>query len=159
MGLRYLMRVPPKGSVVTATSIVLEEARRRFAHSLVGSWSTAVGTFGSVIDQRWEIRADGTGQYTDTGPFGTPRLETHFEWRQNSKATFELRLVRRVALQPGDEPEPELDDEERQWQTIRYDFIMVNTDTGSRIGMIDVSQLGREFKGFLDSLAPLTIVN
>ena len=79
----------------------IEEARIRFARSLVGRWSTAVGTFGSVMDQIWEIYPNGTGTFTDNGPFGYPRSETHFEWRQPAESIFELRLVKYVALQPG----------------------------------------------------------
>jgi hypothetical protein len=133
----------------------LEEARHRFAHSLVGTWSTAAGTFGAVMDQRWEIHADGTGKFTDTGPFGAPRHETHFEWRQNAERVFQLRLVRQVDLEPGSEPEPELGDEERQWQSIHYDFIAVTTDGGLEIGLVDAARVGRECAGFSHSLVAL----
>jgi hypothetical protein len=131
----------------------IEEARRRFGQSLVGQWSTAVGTFNMVMDQHWEIRPDGTGKFTDTGPFGYPRSETHFEWRQPAEGVFELRLVKNIALQPG--YEWELDEYERQWQTIRYDFVVVGTAFGDEIGMVDRAQLGSEHAGFLNSLAPL----
>lgn len=120
----------------------IEEARRRFGRSLVGLWSTAVGTFNMVMDQHWEIRPDGTGKFTDTGPFGYPRSETHFEWRQPAEGVFELRLIRYVALQP--DYEAELDEDELQWQTIRYDFVVVGTEFGSEMGMVDLAQAGSE---------------
>ena len=137
------------------TTQSIEETRRRFARSLVGHWSTAAGTSSAVMDQKWDIRPDGTGAFTDTGPFGHPCCETRFEWRQPDERVFELRLVVRVAPQPGGEPEPPLDDDERQWQSVSYDFVAVATDTGHAIGLIDMAQAGRPHAGFLNSLAPL----
>jgi hypothetical protein len=130
----------------------IEEARRRFARSLIGRWATAAGTFAAIMDQRWDIRDDGTGTYTDTGPFGATLSETHFEWLQSEERVFQLRLTRRVAA--GDDAS--LDDDEQRWLSIRYDFIAVATDAGTDIGLIDIAQAEQPNAGFLNSLAPLT---
>ena len=131
----------------------IEEARRRFAQSLVGSWSTAQGTFDMVMAEHWEVRPDGTGRFTDTGPFGHPRSETRFEWRQGEPFVFELRLTEYVAISPDDDGE--LDDDDRKWKAVRYDFVEVPTDVGPLVGLIDATQVGAKFAGFLMSLAPL----
>ena len=134
----------------------IEESRRRFARSLVGRWSTAQGTFDTVMGQHWEIRPDGTGRFTYTGPFGHPRSETRFAWRQSEPFVFELRLTDYMALEL--DYASELDDEDRAWQAIRYDFVAVPTDSGLQVGLIDVAQAGAELSGFLDSLAPLAYI-
>jgi hypothetical protein len=134
----------------------IEESRARFARSLVGRWSTAQGTADMLMGQHWEIRPDGTGRFVDTGPFGHPRGETRFEWRQADAFVFELRVTAYVGdddAQPEDEDEDE--DEDEPWRIIRYDFIEVHTDVGLQIGLVDVAQVGRELCGFLESFAPL----
>jgi hypothetical protein len=131
----------------------VEEARQRFATSLVGEWSTAVGTWRMAKDQIWEIRPDSTGKFTDTGPLGYSREETHFEWRQPAERVFEIRLLRYVSLLSGGELE--LGEDEREWRTIRYDFVPVTTDLEVVIGLVDVAQAGSRYEGFLDSGAPL----
>lgn len=137
----------------------LDEARRRFARSLVGRWSTERGTRGVTMGQHWEIRPDGTGKFTDTGPFYAPRGETHFEWRQSEPFTFEFRQGDYVSFEPEEEAELKAadpdDDEPWPWLTIRYDFIAVETEFGISVGLIDVAQLGREYADFHMSLAPL----
>ena len=134
----------------------IQDARSKFAQSLVGRWSTAQGTFNAVMAQHWEIRPNGTGCYTDTGPFGAPRSEMRFEWRQSNHFVFELRLTEYLACHPDDAIE--LEDTDRNWRAIRYDFMIVTTDFGTHVGLIDVSQIGMELAGFLDSLAPLVYI-
>lgn len=137
----------------------LEEARRRFARSLVGHWSTSQGTFDVVMEQHWEIRPDGTGKFVDTGAFGEPRGETRFEWRQSEPFAFELREGAYVSFLPDEAAEPddevELADDDLAWRTIRYDFIVLGAEFGYGIGLIDVAQIGTEYAGFWMSLAPL----
>ena len=137
----------------------LEEMRRRFAHSLVGHWSTALGTAVVVMDQHWDIHPDGTGRWIDTGPFGHPRTEIRFEWRQSEPFVFELRELEFIDHEPAPEPPGDLDDDPsgqpEAWSRIRYDFIAVQTDCGAEIGLVDVAQIGRKFEGFYLSLAPL----
>lgn len=131
----------------------IEDARQQFARSLVGFWGTAQGTFDMVMGQHWEVRPDGTGRFTDTGPFGYAKSETRFEWRQSEPFVFELRLIEYVAQEPDDDTE--FDDDDREWKAIRYDFAEVPTDVGPLVGLIDVTQVGAKFGGFLTSLAPL----
>jgi hypothetical protein len=131
----------------------VEAARQQFARSLVGLWCTAQGTFNIVMAQHWVFRPDGTGSFTDTGPFGYPRSETEFEWRQAGDCLIELRLTAYTAF--GEDYAADLDEDERDWQTIRYTFVPVETDFGTRVGLIDVAQVGKERGGFLNSLAPL----
>lgn len=64
------------------------------------------------MGQHWEIRPDGTGQFTDTGPFGHPRSETRFEWRQAEDFLFELLLTEIIAFQQ--DYAPDLEDDERE---------------------------------------------
>jgi hypothetical protein len=131
----------------------LEKSRRCFARSLVGRWSTAQGTFDVVMGQHWEIRPDGTGNFIVTGAFGHPRSETRFEWRQSEDFLFEIRLTECIAFHP--DAAIELDDEDRAWKTIRYDFAITGSDFGFEVGLIDVAQAGMKFEGFLYSLAPM----
>lgn len=112
----------------------IEDARRRFARSLVGYWITAQGTFNQVMAQHWEVCPDGTGRFTDRGPFGYPRAETCFEWRQAGDFTIELRLTKCVAHEPNFEAE--LDSDDSEWQTIRYGFVAVQTDCGFEVGLV-----------------------
>ena len=133
----------------------VEEARRRFAQSLVGRWSTVSHDgFSMVMDQIWEIYPDGTGQFTDTGPFRYPKSQMKFQWRQAEAFIFNLRLTESVAYHPDDAFE--LDEEDKVWTAIRYDFIAVPPDLAISIGLIDVAQAGRKYCGFYDSLAPLS---
>jgi hypothetical protein len=106
-----------------------------------------------AMDQLWEIRPDGTGKYTDTGPLGHPRSETHFEWRQSAERVFEVRLLQYVPLQQGDDWS--LDEDGHEWRSIRYDFVPVSTDLAVVIGLVDVAQAGSRYEGFLESGAPL----
>ena len=129
----------------------IEAARRRFARSLVGRWSTAQGTFDVVMGQRWEIRADGTGRFVDTGPFGHPREETRFAWRQTDDFVFEMRLTERISSERDDE----LDDEDRAWRAVRYGFVVVETDCAALIGLVGAAPDGTTYGGFMDSMAPL----
>lgn len=112
----------------------IEDARRRFGRSLIGYWRTAQGTFNGVMAQHWEFRPDGTGRFTDTGTFGYPETETQFEWRQLGDFEIELRLTEYVAHHP--DYASELDDEEREWQAIRYDFVVVQHDCGTEVGLV-----------------------
>jgi hypothetical protein len=137
----------------------VEEARRRFARSLVGRWSTEQGTFDMVMGQQWEIRPDGTGKFSDTRAFRGTIGETPFEWRQSEPFAFELRLGDYVSFEPAEETElDEADSDDGEpwpWLTIRYDFTPVKTEFGLSVGLIDVAQLGTKCGGFLMSLAPL----
>lgn len=107
-----------------------------------------------VMGQHWEIRADGTGKFIDTGTFGYPNSETEFEWQQVEDFVFTLRVTAFVAHEPRDMVH--FDDEDREWTPIRYDFVPVNTDCGVTVGMIEASQRGGEFEGFFLSLVPLS---
>jgi hypothetical protein len=131
----------------------IEDARRKFADSLVGRWSQGVGTFGSVIDQYWEIRSDGTGLITDTGPFGYARSVRQFEWRQDEERVFQLRIVKLVEM---DGAARALDEHEEPWRAVRYDFIEVVTDACSEVGLVEVSDGGSRREGFAESYAPLS---
>ena len=130
----------------------IEEARRKFASSLVGRWSSAPGTFGMVMCQVWVIRPDGTGQFTDSGPFGYPRSETRFEWRQTNDFVFEMRLTEYVELHA--DYAHDLDEEDREWRKIHYDFTETPVDFWTTVGLIDKAQVGEQ-RGFLNSFAPL----
>jgi hypothetical protein len=103
--------------------------------------------------QHWEARPDGSGRLTDTGPFGHPRSETRFEWRQSQDFVFELRLTERIAFQPDEAVERE--EEDRQWYAIPYDLKAVPTDGGAHLGLVEVAEVGVLLDGFLDSLTPL----
>jgi len=131
-------------------------ARRSFARSLVGRWSTAQGTFDKVMGQHWEIRSNGTGRYIDSGPFGEPRSETQFNWRQAQDFVFELQITTFVEYQS----DFVADDDEAPypWRAIRYDFIIVPTDCGEFVGIIDTAQIGAKSAGFEMSLAPLSYI-
>jgi hypothetical protein len=116
---------------------LIEDARRRFCRSLVGYWSAARGSFNMVMGQYWEFRPDGTGQFTDTGPFGHTKCETLFEWRQIGDFEIELRITKRTTDDPDDEPDDgELDDEGWEWETIRYDFVVVRHDLGTEVALV-----------------------
>lgn len=112
----------------------IDEARRRFARSLVGNWSTAQGTFSVVAGQQWEIRPDGSGRFTEIGPFGHKKAETQFEWRQRGDFEIELRLTEYVSHESSDTAD--LDDQDREWQVIRYDFVAVQHDCGMEVGLV-----------------------
>ncbi|UQA59956.1 hypothetical protein [Polyangium aurulentum] len=140
----------------------IEQARARFARSLVGSWSTAQGTFGVMMAQHWEIRPDGSGRFVDTGVLGYPKSETRFEWRQDQPFVFELRETELIEYGPGDHADSDENDEndendDHPWVAISYDFVVIRTDVGEQIGLIDIRK--REAKEpifyFYWSLAPL----
>jgi hypothetical protein len=140
-------------------SVKVDEARHRFANSLVGRWSTASGSFSQVMDQLWDIRQDGTGKFTNTGPFGHPRDETSFLWQQESEFVFRIRLVKQVYdLGLATQDETEFDETEYPWLTVRYDFMVVATDFGFFAGLVQTSRVGTEFEGFSESLAPLVYI-
>ena len=128
----------------------VESMRRRFSRSLIGRWTTQTGTF-DMIAQHWEIRADGSGLFVDTGSCGHPRSETRFEWRQRAERVFELRLIEFIALQSGQESE--LADEEREWQQVPYDFIRFDSDVAPFVGLVDTSS--DVDNGFYGSLSPM----
>lgn len=127
-----LIRSGAEGSEVEDARV--QEARRRYARSLIGHWSTAQGTFDNVISQHWEFCPNGSGRFTDIGPFGYLRAETWFEWRQVGECEVELRITEHIAHHP--DYAAELDDEERQWQVIRYDFVLVQHDMGRDVGLV-----------------------
>jgi hypothetical protein len=138
----------------------IDEARRQFAHSLVGCWSTAQGSFNAVTNQLWEIRPDGTGFYVDTGPFGYPNHESRFVWRQSQPFVFELRITEEIELEPepsdeADTAVEDVDDEPCPWISIRYDFKAVSTDVGMMVGMVREEDLASDGGSFFWSLAPL----
>jgi hypothetical protein len=138
----------------------IEQARARYARSLVGSWSTAQGTFGVVMAQHWEIRPDGSGRFVDTGCFGTPTSETRFEWRQDQPFVFELRETELIEYGPGDPADSDEGDEgdeddDSPWVAISYDFIVIRTDVGEQIGLIDIRRREAKEPSFYWSLAPL----
>ena len=49
----------------------------------------------------------------------------------------------------------ELDDEEREWRTIRYTSVPVDTEVGTRAGLLGTAQAGTDRAWLLISLAPL----
>lgn len=139
----------------------IEQARARYARSLVGSWSTAQGTFGVMMAQHWEIRPDGSGRFIDTGYSATPSSETRFEWRQDQPFVFELRETEVVEYGPVDPTDSDEGDEtdDSPWIAITYDFIVVRTDVGEQIGLIDSARREAKEPSFHWSLAPLAHVN
>lgn len=115
------------------------------------------GTFGVMMAQHWEIRPDGSGRFVDTGCSATPKSETRFEWRQDQPFVFELRETELVEYGPGDPADGDEGDETDDWPwvAISYDFIVVRTDVGEQIGLIDVVRRKAEEPSFYFSLAPL----
>lgn len=126
----------------------IEEARRRFANSLVGRWSTSQGTFDMVMGESWEIRPDGTGSITEYAMSGTS--ESRFDWRQSEPFRFEIRLVSDDDL---DTPSASEDDE---WEATNYDFVAVSTDVGKVVCLVEMSKTGQATGGFYPSFAPLS---
>lgn len=106
------------------------------------------------MGQVWEIRPNGTGKFTDTGPFYSPGDETQFEWRQSQAFVFEMR----VTGYPSDRESAEegIEEVEDEWVSIRYDFISVQTDVGVVIGLITLSEAGDQITSFYGSMAPLS---
>lgn len=144
----------------------IEAYRERFNRAPLGQWSTAVGTFSSMMDQVWEFYPDGTGKYTDYGAFGGAQGETFFEWRELADRTIEFRVTQWVEVD-WDETEDEVEEDKAEdiegpmnWITIRYDFKVVQHDCGDEVAMYDVGQQesGGEYIGFWMSLAPLAYI-
>lgn len=138
----------------------IDEYRVKFSKAPLGRWSTASGTFSSVMDQVWEFHENGTGRYTDYGAFGGEQGETLFEWRELADLTIEFRVTQWAELDLDDEDEDDAEDEDEgpmNWISIRYDFKVVQHDAGSEVGMYDTRQEegGAEYVGFWMSLAPL----
>lgn len=133
----------------------LEAARHRFGRSLVGCWSEAhYDGFNMVMNQIWEIRSDGTGQFINTGAFGYPKSKMQFKWLQSEEFVFNLQLTEYIRYDL--EENFALDDEDKIWNVIRYDFIAIpSEDYMINAGLIDVAQVGRKFCGFYESFAPL----
>jgi hypothetical protein len=130
----------------------IEDARQRFAHSLVGRWSTAQGTFDIVMGEHWEFREDGTGRMVNTGSFGSPRGETRFEWRQSGDFEIELKMGEYVPSYPDDVVKAEDygdEDVEDDWFRFRYHFEIIEHDCGTEVGLIGIG-------GFLTLDAPLS---
>ena len=66
---------------------------------------------------------------------------------------FELRLTEHVTDSRGQAAA--IGDEDLEWRAIRYDFVLVQTDAGMQVGLIEVRQAGLTPEGFFSSLAPL----
>lgn len=139
---------------------LIEQARARHERSLVGAWTTALGSFGAVMAQHWEIRPDGSGTIVDTGPFGATRSETAFVWRQAQPFVFELRPTGFVDHDADGLAEDEEDDDgDAPWIAISYDFTLIPTEAGGEhVGLVDSrphdASEPRTFFFYL-SLAPL----
>lgn len=141
----------------------LENYRQQFSQAPLGRWSTASGTFSSVMDQVWEFYANGTGRYTDYGTFGSVRGETLFEWRTAAERTIALRVTQSTFVdeQVDEDDEGDEDDELTDWLMIRYDFKVVQHDAGSEVAMyaVDQEERGAPYVGFWTSMAPLAYVS
>jgi hypothetical protein len=129
----------------------IAEARARFARSLVGVWSGAVGTSSTVGDEIWMFMEDGTGLRRVLGPLGDVREEVRFLWRSTGERTIETRIV--AAAEEG--VERDVGAEERGWLLSRYDFRAIVSDTGTEVAMVETSATGDPAIGFGDGMIPL----
>lgn len=128
----------------------LEDYREAFRHAPIGRWRQASGTFGAVTDEIWEFRQNHTGRIIFLGPFGHPKHEQPFEWREGgSKQTI---LLRETDPDPG----PAGHHESAHWVEISYDFKSIDTDVGKMIVMHKVPKMGAEFEGFFSTTVPLS---
>lgn len=130
-----------------------DSSRDPFKAGPVGRWSQAVGTFGAVMDEHWEFRADGTGRILETGPFGGEDGEILFEWKPVSDFCISCRVTQRPELDIKDDAEEE--EEADEWETVRYGFKAIQTDAGDIIAMCEALQDGTLGDDFWLSHAPL----
>lgn len=129
--------------------------RERFKTAPVGRWHQAVGTFGVVMDERWEFLPDYTGHITATGPFGGTRNEILFAWKEVAPLTVAC-MITQWPDEDGstDDMEAEQDFSE-PWIIIHYDFERMSTDSGDVIAMRQLAADGTLLKGFWLSMEPL----
>ena len=111
----------------------VDDYRQQFKIAPIGRWSWAVGSSSIVMNQVWVFYSCHTGHYIDYGPFGYPRRQTHFQWREVAEFTILIGETGWEYLEPVDEDdngemEPEDSMEEIEWMTIRYDFKEVEHD-------------------------------
>lgn len=141
----------------------VESYQQRFREAPLGRWSTASGTFSSVMDQVWEFYAHGTGKYTDYGTFGSVRGETLFEWRTVAERTIAVRVTQSIFVDKyvEEDDEDDEDDEPMDWLLIRYDFKVVQHDAGSEVAMyaVDQEERGGPYVGFWASMPPLAFIS
>ena len=118
----------------------LEEYRRRFGRAPVGEWAAARGTFDSVTSETVTFAPDGTGTLKYDGAFSGSK-ETAFEWREKAPQVVEVRY----AADDGEE--------EEEWDSVAYDFKLIEHDAGAEVVIHEVGQ-----EGFWDVMSPLRFV-
>ncbi|MEZ6139533.1 MAG: hypothetical protein R3B84_03075 [Zavarzinella sp.] len=137
----------------------IQQMREKFRHSLVGSWTAAVGSFNLAMDEHWEIRPDGTGTILSTGSFYYPKEKKFFIWKQTEPMVFALKVTGFMGCVDSDDDDEEIDDvfdpEAEEWYEIVYDFIPVSTDFCTIVGLIDKNRSTSDHERFYE-LFPLS---
>lgn len=113
----------------------LEAHRAAFSTTLVGTWTSAAGTFDAIANERWEFQPDGVVVVTFHGRLGT----TTDEYRWQSVGPFRIRIGI-----PGDDGEP------AAWSVVDYAFGIVTHDAGTEVALHEVG-----CRGFWSSDSPL----
>jgi hypothetical protein len=132
----------------------IDNYRHKFLIAPLGYWHQTVGTFGAICNEEWEFQSDRTGKVIYYSALSGER-EIQFEWQEVAELTIACRVTKWI-----EETDPEdlgfEREESEEWQTIRYDFKIVPTDAGDRIGMYEIRSDGTIDRGFWHSLEPLS---
>ena len=104
--------------------------RVRFRLGPVGSWHHADGRL--YLNDCWYFRPDGTGVYYDNDVTGSLRTTSNFKWHSIEDRTISCLITETdMWLEAGTSWEEE-------WQTIHYDFKIVQTECGAQVAMYTI---------------------
>ena|SRR6476469_9109047 len=104
----------------------IAEYRERFRLSPIGQWSSLQGSFEVMMGEVWQFNYDYTGKIRYYSVLQGEE-EILFEWKEKSERTILIKTIDSEDTSDADE-----------WETVEYDFKLVQHDKGTEIGMVQV---------------------
>lgn len=104
----------------------IAEYRAKFRISPIGEWSSLHGSFEVMMGEVWQFNSEYTGIIRYYSVLQGEE-EILFEWKEKSERTILIKTIDSQDTSDADE-----------WETVEYDFKLVQHDEGTEVGMVQV---------------------